>query len=274
MEMLFKLAIGLAVSGLGARTAYRRSSLSRSGAWSAVIMGTGFVALGGPLWFGLLLVFFGTSTYWSKWKRRHKAKEAAEAKYAKSGRRDAGQVWANGGVGLAICALHALWPEPWLAAAFIGVMAAVNADTWATEIGALSGSMPRSILNGRKVPAGTSGGITLLGTAAALAGAACIGAAAAVLALVDSAALPSPPVLIAIAGVSGLFGALVDSLLGATLQGMYRCTQCGIELERAEHCGKPAYRHRGLRFMTNDIVNCASSVAAGLCAAGMAAWLA
>jgi uncharacterized protein (TIGR00297 family) len=274
MEILFKLAVGLAVSGYGARMAYRRSSLSRSGAWSAVIMGTGFVVLGGPLWFGLLLVFFGTSTYWSKWKRRHKAKAEAEAKYAKSGRRDAGQVWANGGVGLAICALHALWPEPWLAAAYVGVMAAVNADTWATEIGALSSSMPRSILNGRKVLAGTSGGITPLGTAASLAGAACIGAAAAVLALFDAAMLPGPAALIVIAGVSGLFGALVDSMLGATLQGMYRCTQCGIELERAEHCGKPAERHRGLRVMTNDIVNLTSSIAAGICAVGMAIVLA
>ncbi len=274
MVMMIKLIIGLAVSGAGAAAAYRRSSLSRSGAWSALAMGTGFIVLGGPLWFGLLLVFFGTSTYWSKWKRRHKAKEAAEAKYAKSGRRDAGQVWANGGAGLAICALHAMWPEPWLAAAYIGVMAAVNADTWATEIGALSGSMPRSILNGRKVPAGTSGGITMLGTAAALAGAACIGAAAAVLALVDSVQLPSPAALIVIAGVSGLFGALVDSLLGATLQGMFRCSQCGIELERDEHCGRPAERYRGLRFMTNDIVNLATSIAAGACAVGMAAWLA
>ncbi len=273
MDLLIKLTIGLAVSGIGAAGAYRRSSLSRSGAWSAVVMGTGFVLLGGPLWFGLLLVFFGTSTYWSKWKRRHKAKEAAEAKYAKSGRRDAGQVWANGGIGLAVCALHAIWPEPWLAAAYIGVMAAVNADTWATEIGALSSSMPRSILSGRQVPAGTSGGITLLGTTAALAGAACIGAAAALLALVDAVLLPGPAALIVIAGVSGLFGALVDSVLGATLQGMYRCSQCGMELERHEHCGKPAERYRGLRFMTNDIVNLASSAAAGICAVGMAAWL-
>ena len=124
-----KLLLGLAGSGAIAYLAYRKQALAVSGAWSAVLMGTGFAALGSPFWYGALLVFFGTSTFWSKWKRRARAKERAERNYAKGGRRDAGQVWANGGAGLALCAAYAVWPEPLLAAAFAGVMAAVNADT-------------------------------------------------------------------------------------------------------------------------------------------------
>ncbi|WP_036716594.1 DUF92 domain-containing protein, partial [Paenibacillus darwinianus] len=189
-EAALRLVFGLTGSGFVGWIAYRKSSLSASGAWSAVLMGTAFIVLGGPFWFGTLLAFFISSTFWSKWKKRHRAKAEAEANYAKSGRRDAGQVWANGGLGLALCAAYALWPEPALQFAFVGVMAAVNADTWATEIGAFSRTAPRAVLTGRRVPPGTSGGVTALGAAAALAGAAFIGAAAALLASADAAPQP------------------------------------------------------------------------------------
>ncbi|MBD2867551.1 DUF92 domain-containing protein, partial [Paenibacillus arenilitoris] len=180
-EWWIRLLIGLLCSGLAAAAAYRARSLSGSGAASAVVMGTGFVTLGEPVWFGVLIAFFVSSTAWSKWKRKHRAKAEAEAKYEKGGRRDAGQVWANGGAGLLLCAANALWPDPGWLYAFVGVMAAVNADTWATEIGALSRTAPRSITSGKPVAPGTSGGVTPLGSAAALAGAAFIGAAAALL---------------------------------------------------------------------------------------------
>ncbi|WP_219836036.1 DUF92 domain-containing protein [Paenibacillus sp. R14(2021)] len=268
MELWLRAAAGLLGSGLIAGAAYRVRSLSRSGAWAAVIMGTGFVLLGGSFWFGSLLAFFISSSMWSKWKRRHARKETAEANYAKSGRRDAVQVWANGGLGLLLCAGHALQPDSaaW-AYAFIGVMASVNADTWATEIGALSRRLPRSLLTGRRVAAGTSGGITPLGSAAALAGAAFIGAAAALLLGAPLApAGVSPGALLAAAAIAGTAGAFADSLLGATVQAMYRCRSCGSETERAEHCGAAAERIRGFAVMTNDAVNFASSAIAGLLA--------
>ena len=74
-----------------------------------------------------------------------------------------------------LCIGNAIWPDPvwWLI--FVGVMATVNADTWATEIGGMSKSIPRSIMNGKPVPAGTSGGITGLGLLASLLGGAFIG---------------------------------------------------------------------------------------------------
>ena len=58
-------------------------------------------------------------------------------------------------------------------------MAAVNADTWATELGVLSRTPPRLITSGKVVERGTSGGVSLAGTLAALGGAAVIGLAAA-----------------------------------------------------------------------------------------------
>ncbi|QHW30607.1 DUF92 domain-containing protein [Paenibacillus rhizovicinus] len=265
MDWWIRAAAGVLGSGLIAASAYRLRALSGSGAWSAAVMGTGYVALGGPLWFGALLAFFLSSTLWSKWKKRHAKKKAAEANYAKSGRRDAFQVWANGGLGLLLCLAHAIWPAAGWMYAFAGVMGAVNADTWATEIGALSRRAPRSVLNGRPVTAGTSGGVTALGSAAALAGAAFIGAVAAVLAPAGA----GPGALLAAAAVAGTAGAFADSLLGATVQAMYRCRACGTETERAEHCGAAAVRIRGCAVMTNDAVNFASSAVAGLLAWGI-----
>jgi uncharacterized protein (TIGR00297 family) len=265
-SMPLRWAAGFAGSGLIAWIAWRKQALSASGAWSAVVMGAVYFALGGPLWYGLLLVFFATSVFWSRWKRHIRAKREAERHYAKTGRRDAGQVWANGGIGLALCAAHAVWPEPALAAAFIGVMASVNADTWATEIGALSRTQPRSVLTGRAVPAGTSGGVTPLGTFAALSGAALIGVSAALLGGVEASGLPAAA-LIVMAAVAGLAGAMADSLLGAWLQAMYRCLTCGVLTEREIHCGEPALHAQGRRWMTNDLVNLLSSLVAGALAA-------
>jgi uncharacterized protein (TIGR00297 family) len=115
------------------------------------------------------------------------------------------QVIANGGVA-ALAALAANW------AAFAGALAAATADTWATEIGSRSRTMPRLITNWRPVPAGTDGGMTLLGTAGGMVGAGFIAGGSFLLGYHGAS-------VIAAAGIAGM---LVDSLLGATLQGRVR----------------------------------------------------
>ncbi|BBH21457.1 hypothetical protein Back11_28020 [Paenibacillus baekrokdamisoli] len=261
-EWWIRFFIGAIGSSFIAVVAYRLRSLSLSGAWSAIVMGTCYVTLGDPMWFSVLLAFFISSSVWSKWKRHHRTKRKAESTYAKTGRRDALQVWANGGLGLVLCAGHACWPGAGWLYAFVGVMGGVNADTWATEIGALSRTAPRALLSGKAVAPGTSGGVTPLGSAAALIGAVFIGVIAALLA---PAGVTSGG-LIAAAAVAGFAGAYADSLLGATVQAMYRCSICGSEMERAEHCGVAALRIRGCAWMTNDAVNLVSSAIAGLLA--------
>ena len=57
-----------------------------------------------------------------------------------------------------------------------GALAAASADTWATEVGTLWGGRPRSIISGRPVAPGMSGGITLIGTMGALVGSAIVAA--------------------------------------------------------------------------------------------------
>lgn len=265
--------IGLAGSLLIAGAAYWRRSLSASGFAAAVLLGTAMYGLGSAVWFGTLIAFFMSSTILSKWKK--KAKESAESGYEKSGRRDAGQVAANGGAALLFCAAHAWSPNPLWWYAFLGVMAAVNADTWATEIGGLSKSPPRSIRTLKHVAAGTSGGISGLGLAASMAGGLFIGISAwALFFAVPGQLEPSGIASVwlqlfvwAFIGLAaGAVGSLADSLLGATVQQMFRCGVCGREVEQHRHCGQSTIRIRGYAGWNNDAVNVAGSLIGGAAA--------
>lgn len=263
--------IGAAGAAAVAGAAYWKRSLSESGAAAALIMGTIYYGAGNMFWFGTLLLFFITSTLLSRFRSARKSD--LEKSYAKTGRRDAGQVFANGGIGMVLCLTHFWSPGGvwiWL---FIGVMAAVTADTWATEIGSLSRKPPRSILNGRVLPAGTSGGVSWLGSAAAGLGGFIIGIGA--YAFAWEAGMGPDLATYSLAGLTGgLVGAFADSYLGATVQLMYRCQKCGKEVEVPNHCGKPTVRARGWTMMNNDAVNLISSLLGGAAAWSAASLLA
>lgn len=246
---------------LVAGAAYWKQSLSFSGMLAAVLMGTIYFGAGNLFWFGILLVFFISSSLLSK--LHHENKAELEATYDKTGRRDAGQVFANGGLGMLLVLLNTIYPLEMWGFLFIGVMATVTSDTWATEIGTLAKRPPRSVLNGKVLQAGTSGGVSLPGTLAAAAGGALIGASSWALRLA-SGMTPHPLLLLVLAGLlGGLAGAFADSVLGATVQRMNRCTVCGREVEASSHCGKQTVFARGWRWMDNDAVNAVSSVIGG-----------
>jgi uncharacterized protein (TIGR00297 family) len=184
--------------------------LTRRGA--ALALAVGLATAYGLGWRGvtLLLAFFVSSSLLSHG----------------GGQRTERQVVANGGIA-ALAAVLGSW------VAFSGALAAATSDTWASEIGRHARRPPRLITNGTPVPPGTDGGITLLGTAGGIAGA----LFTAVLARV----LVPGGFLMAVA-VAGIAGMLLDSLLGATLQGR-------------------------LRWLDNDAVNLAATAAgAGIAA--------
>ncbi|OAS22387.1 hypothetical protein A8708_12520 [Paenibacillus oryzisoli] len=263
--MLFMPVVyGFIGSVLIAGAAYWKKSLSVTGGIAAILLGTTMYACGSLAWFGTLIAFFISSSLLSKLK--HQRKAAAESGYAKGGRRDAGQVAANGGLGLLLCIGNVIWPDPAWWYIYIGVMATVNADTWATEIGGLSKSIPRSIVNGKRVVAGTSGGITRLGIVASLLGGAFIGLIGGIFNHIGEtqASFSSIIIIISIGAIAGLSGSLVDSWLGATLQVMFHCDVCGKTIEKQEHCSQKARQIRGLRGMSNDVVNASSSLIGGV----------
>ena len=278
-QLLLGLLLSLVIGLLG----YARRSLTWSGVLGAVITGTLIFGLGGLVWGGLLVAFFVSSSLLSHWRAGRKA--AVADVFAKTGQRDLAQALANGGLGAAMAVGHWLAPHPLWFAAFVGAMAAVNADTWATEVGVLNPQPPRLITTFKPVPAGTSGGISVLGTLAALAGGLFIGLSAMVLTnLVLLLPLPlgDPPFggqgvrgegLILIGGVAGLVSALFDSLLGATVQRLYVCAVCGKETERKVHHGQTTRPLRGWSGLDNDGVNFLASVVGAVLGAVLGALL-
>ncbi len=259
------LLTGFALSGLVALVAWRAGSLSQSGAWAAWLTGGLVFGLGGWAWAGLLLAFFITSSGLSY--LFFGRKQDVGEKYAKGHRRDWGQVLGNGSVAAVMAVAHALWPMaawPWLA--FAASLAAVNADTWATELGVLSPRPPRLLTDLRRVvEPGASGGVSLAGTLAALAGSALVGGLAARWAPVEGL---SSPGTVAIITLAGWLGAFFDSWLGATVQAMYFCSHCQKETEQSpfHRCGQPVEHVRGWRWLHNDWVNLACAGLAALVA--------
>jgi uncharacterized protein (TIGR00297 family) len=264
----FGLSLGLSL--LVAAAAWKKGSLSLSGFFAATILGTLVWLLGQWLFWSILIAFFIPSSLLSRFQRENKTN--VEKEYAKSGRRDWVQVAANGLVGLSFAAGWAFSQQnPLWAAGYYATFAAVNADTWATEIGVLSQRPPVSILTLKPVSPGMSGAVSRLGTTAALGGALFIATASAIGLGFSTQGNINLARLALVTTIGGFTGALIDSLLGATLQAMYSCPRCGKLTERREHCGQPTSLARGLARLNNDLVNAVSSLAGALLA--IALWL-
>ena len=271
--IIANVLIGLVASSIIAALAFLRGSLSSSGAIGAVIVGTLVFSTGSLTWAILLITFFVTSSVLSHYKE--KIKEPLSEKFDKGHKRDLGQVLANGGCAALIAIAFVIIPHRWHFIGYIGAIATANADTWATELGVLSKSLPRLITTGRPVPVGTSGGVSAYGLFVAVCGALLIGVIAFIAEFSDTVIwhqvpfVPQSLWLIPIAGVAGLLGSLVDSVLGATVQAIYYCKHDHKETESKIHrCGRPTQLIRGWRWLNNDAVNFIASVAGSLFALG------
>lgn len=253
-----QLFIGFIFALIIVLLAYYAKSLNKSGALAALLEGTLIFGLGGWTWAILLLTFFISSSLLSKMFKERKRN--VQEKFEKGSQRDAMQVLGNGGLPALFAVLHFFFPAAlWTWLGFAAALAAVNADTWATELGVLNPSRPRLITNLKmKVGKGTSGGVSLVGTLASLAGAALIASLAGFFAPRDAAFLP----IFALVALAGLLGALFDSYLGATVQVIYYCPVCEKETERhpAHLCGSPTHYRRGWNWLNNDWVNLACAV--------------
>jgi len=229
-------------------------ALDLSGALAGFIVGTIVFGIGG-WWFAIpMLLFFIVSSMLSKLSQR--SAKLAEEIIAKSGRRDATQVLANGFLPTLLVITSLFIKEETAFLLYLGGLAAATADTWATEIGLRFGKNPRAILTGKPVAPGTSGGITLAGIMGAILGAA----------LVALAGLWSHRVFTSIeinwlafanVAIIGVVAHFIDSLLGATVQRRNRCGVCGKITERDEHCAQQTNYAAGWKWLDNDGVNVA-----------------
>ncbi len=232
-------------------TSYRLRFLTPDGAVGATILGTFVFGFGGVQWTLPVMTFFVLSSVLSK--IRVKRNKEVEERFEKSGTRNTGQVIANGGVGGIILLIESYFNTGWLYPVYVLNFAAVCADTWGTEFGTMWKTKTISLKNFREVPQGLSGGVSLPGTAGALAGA--------VVVVISSYYWTGDLVILALLITLGFGGSLLDSLMGEFLQIQYKCGICGIVTERRSHCDTGTSRHKGNRYITNDVVNFSSAIA-------------
>lgn len=262
---LLQLSSGFILAAIISALAWRFGALNKIGAWAATAVGGLIFGFGGWQWALLLLAFFISSSLLSR--AFAESKKDRDEESFKGSRRDGIQVLANGGVGSLLALLQGLYPGqlwPWIA--FAGSMAAVNADTWATELGALNRHPPRLITCGRPVAKGISGGITLVGTLGSLGGALLIALLTAFLDPSESAVE-----IMLVITAAGMVGSLFDSFLGATVQAIYYCPRCAIETERhpLHRCGDTTHLVRGWLWMDNDRVNFINAIFGAIVALGL-----
>jgi uncharacterized protein (TIGR00297 family) len=226
--------------------AYKLNSLTTSGAIAAILVG-GSIYLGlGMKGFFILGVFFVSSSLISFVKNREKA--GLEETLEKGSRRDYIQVMANGGIA-AICSLFYIYSQDviWIIA-YLTSIASATGDTWSSEMGPLSKSKPISVKNFKKVPPGTSGAVSLLGTFSAIAG----------VGLITVLGYLFFPITWNIAWIIFIFGIVgngIDTFLGAFLQRTFRCPICQIHTEKTYHCETKTKKVSGMTMMNNDTVN-------------------
>jgi len=260
------LIVGLLLSLALALVSYRIGFLNASGAAASFLLGT--IVFGVGRWtFALpILTFFILSSLLSQLGKRKKKLYAGIIE--KGGRRDAMQVIANGGVAGLLLLIWYFHPMPVFYLLYAASLAAVTADTWATELGLLSTTAPRSILTFKPVPAGTSGGLSLIGTAGAALGSMVLAAVSVMIAPLSFLTASGGLEFILISS-AGFVASLVDSLLGATWQARYICPSCGKATEKRVHCRQQITRQvGGLSWMNNDVVNVLAAFS-GMALAGL-----
>ncbi len=167
-----------------------------------ICVGSGFAGL------TALLALFAFA--WLTTKIGHRRKENLGTAEKSEGR-NANQVLANLGVA-AICAiLHVAKSENLFLLAVAASLSEAAADTVSSEIGQLSNEPPRLVTTWTKVPAGTDGGVSAIGTLSGL-------AAAVLLAAICALGRMFPWKLIYIPILAAVCGTIADSFLGAWLE--------------------------------------------------------
>ncbi len=250
------LSIGLSLAFIVVMISLKFRFLTLDGAAITFLLAGFLFGLGGWKWSLPILTFFILSSVLSK--IRKKKNEKVELFFEKSGTRDYLQVIANGGLGGILIILYNIFPNELWYFIYVSSLAAVCADTWATEIGTYKKTTTFDILTFKPIEQGVSGGISLIGSLGALCGSIIISLSGIFWIqynLFDY-------VLIVV--IAGMFGCFLDSYLGATIQAQYKCSMCGKVTERVVHCGENTSLGKGYHWINNDWVNLFSGIAGGL----------
>ncbi|MDW5563008.1 MAG: DUF92 domain-containing protein [Methanomassiliicoccus sp.] len=213
MVSLESLAIVVVLCTVLSVLSYRFGLLTASGSAASFLVGMAIGGLGSIGWLLTLVVFVFMGFAVTKF--RFQIKESKGLQEGKKGERTYRNVLANGLAPalVAIIAFASGTQDSTLAViAYISSVAVAAADTTASELGVLS-DRTYLITTGQRVPPGTDGGVSLMGTFWCIVAS---GVASYTGWLVIFHQPFDPLVLIPTA--MGVAGCMVDSLIGATLE--------------------------------------------------------
>jgi uncharacterized protein (TIGR00297 family) len=215
LVLLAAANVAVAAAGYAART------VTMPGAICGALLGTTILLTTGWGGWCLLLATFGLAVITSRLGLARKTQLGIAEE--RGGRRGAGNAFANTGVAAAAAVLAATsYAAGPARLACVAALAAGGSDTIASEIGKAWGRRTYLVPTLRRVAAGTSGAMSIEGTAAGLLGAVVLGAIG-----IAAGLVPARMLLPIVAAAT--IGAFAESLLGATLE------------------------HRG--FLNNDVLN-------------------
>jgi uncharacterized protein (TIGR00297 family) len=233
------LAVAVAIPFAIGIFSFKLNAVDLSGALSGVLVGLFMIIFGrsteleGFKWFAIILVFLFLGALFTKYKYSYKSKVGAAE--ANKGSRGYKNVFGNCFVPLIFVVLYGVVGStsiPYFGfvdksiylIGFLCSMAMATADTLASEIGSTYSGQPRMITTLQPVTPGTDGGVSPLGEAASVFGAAAIGVAALLMGLTGSGAAS----MLLLTVLMGFVGTNIDSLLGATLQQRKILSNAGV----------------------------------------------
>ena len=226
-----------------------KKALTPAAVFLAVVLDIVVSVALGNFGFILLLVFLVGSVLIDKIKDKKRADDGITKR---GSCRDSVQVVANGLIPMLMAIFFAIKPSDGFVLAYVAVLAEAFADTAASGIGVFSRET-YDIFKFRKCEKGISGGVSVIGTLAALLVSFVIpllAAAFGMISIIDAV----------IAAALAFAGVMFDSLLGSLLQVKYRCAVCGKVTEREIHCDKVTEKISGFAFFDNDVVNLFSGI--------------
>lgn len=135
---------------------------------------------------------------------------------------------------------------------YYAVIGGSLADTLASSIGSLAKGRNFDPLTFRRMKKGESGAVSTLGLAASFTGGIIIGG----IHYLHGGWAYEYLIIILMSGL----GSYVDSLMGAYLQGKFKCPKCKKQVETRHHCKVKTKKIKGIAFMDNDVVNLLSNI--------------
>lgn len=216
-----------------------------------IILSFGFGGL------SLLLFFVIAAGILSKLNVNNDIYKEAESIQEKHGSRDIVQVFANGGISFILAIIYLIYPEPLILVMFGASIAEALCDTASGEIGMLFKGNSVSIVTGKPIKPGLSGGVSIEGTIGGL-------ISSLMISLMWYSTYYKPSIktvsLLAIVTLSGFAGGLIDSILGDTLQAHYYDEENDKLVEIEYKNGKKLPLAKGIKSFNNDKVNFISNL--------------